>query len=110
MTAPATLALDVRNLRISFKGERGRIDVVRGVDFCVRRGETLAIVGESGSGKSLTALALMGLLPHAAKVSGSVEISGQRVSSLRENQWGDVRGKRVAMIFQNPMSSLNPVL
>lgn len=105
-----TAALDVRGLRISFKGEQGPVQVVRGVDFHVRRDETLAIVGESGSGKSLTALAVMGLLPPAAKVSGSVEIAGLRVSDLRENQWGDVRGKRVAMIFQNPMSSLNPVL
>lgn len=110
MTGFEPIALEARDLRVSFKVDRTLVDVVRGVDLHVRRGETLAIVGESGSGKSLTALSLMGLLPSSARMSGVIKVGEDYISSLREDQWNEVRGKRIAMIFQNPMSSLNPVL
>ena len=84
---------------------------VRDVSFRVGRGELLCIVGESGCGKSLTSLAVMGLLPRGVKVSGGrITLSGESLSALDERKWSDVRGNRISMIFQEPMSSLNPVL
>ncbi|OPG72155.1 dipeptide/oligopeptide/nickel ABC transporter ATP-binding protein [Pseudomonas ogarae] len=104
------LAINVRGLEISIPTLDGRISVVRGVDCQVVRGETLAIVGESGCGKSLTALALAGLLPEGVHVTeGAMELLGEDVSSLSENAWSALRGRRIAMIFQDPMTALNPV-
>ncbi len=108
MTGVEPAVLRARDLRISFGVGLDDAPVVRGIDLHIQRGETLAIVGESGSGKSMTALALMGLLPPSARVSGEIEIGGEIVSGFTEKQWNTVRGKRIAMIFQNPMSSLNP--
>lgn len=110
MTGSEPVALEANALRVSFRDGEDAVHPVRGIDLQLRRGETLGIVGESGSGKSLTALALMGLLPPSSRLSGTVTIGGELVSNLSEDQWNEVRGKRIAMIFQNPMSSLNPVL
>jgi oligopeptide/dipeptide ABC transporter ATP-binding protein len=85
------------------------VQAVRGVSFEVSAGEVLAIVGESGSGKSVTSLAIMGLLPKTAQVTGSVLYKGRQLLGLSEREFTSVRGREVAMIFQDPMTSLNPV-
>jgi peptide/nickel transport system permease protein len=106
---PAGL-LDVRGLTVEIETPSGPIRPVRGVSLTVAPGETLAIVGESGSGKTLTGLAVMGLLPPVARVAdGSVLIEGQDVPRLDEAALRRLRGDRVAMVFQDPLSSLNPV-
>ncbi|WP_425994992.1 ABC transporter ATP-binding protein [Afipia sp. DC4300-2b1] len=110
MTQHPDIALAVSNLCVSFKTAHGWADVVRGIDLQIRRGETLALVGESGSGKSMTALALMGLQPSSARSSGRITVGSRSVTGLNERQWNKLRGKHIGMIFQNPMSSLNPVL
>jgi len=103
-------------LAVSCLGTAFRVDgrwqaVVRGVSFEIGRGETLAIVGESGSGKSVTALSVMGLHdPAASRVEGSIRFGGEELVGLPESRLGDIRGKDIAMIFQEPMTSLNPVL
>jgi peptide/nickel transport system ATP-binding protein len=101
--------LDVRDLRVSFPSEAGRVQAVRGVDLTVERGEVLAVVGESGSGKSVSAMSVMGLLPSSAKVAGSVKLDGQELLGLSDRDMSDKRGKRMAMIFQDPLSALTPV-
>lgn len=102
--------LSVRDLRVHFGTKRGIAQVVNGISYELSPGETLAIVGESGSGKSVSVLALMGLLPEPpASVSGSVLYHGRELLSLTPKQWRAVRGKGMAMIFQDPMTSLNPV-
>jgi peptide/nickel transport system ATP-binding protein len=99
--------LDVRDLTIGFADS----SPVRNLDFAVRQGETVAIVGESGSGKSLTALALMRLLPKTARISsGSINFSGQDLIGLSDRAMRERRGRDIAMIFQEPMTSLNPVI
>ncbi len=98
--------LEVRDLTIRF----GDQAPVRDMGFDVKAGETLAIVGESGSGKSLTALASIGLLPRNAEISGSIRIDGQEMTTLPESERRRLRGRKIAMIFQEPMTSLNPVL
>ena len=105
------LILDARNISVSFKVEGGVVNAVKNVSFALRKGETIGIVGESGSGKSVTARAVMRLLTKRAKVSPETMISlgGQDVMKLSENQMRRLRGSRVSMIFQEPMSSLNPV-
>ncbi|MDY7105389.1 MAG: ABC transporter ATP-binding protein [Actinomycetota bacterium] len=106
-TGDPVLAVD--GLEIDFATEHGWVRVVDGVSFSVGRGETLAIVGESGSGKSVTSLACMGLLPPAGRVAGgSVVLDGTDVLSLPARAVEDLRGDRIAMVFQEPMSSLNP--
>jgi peptide/nickel transport system ATP-binding protein len=105
MTEPL---LQVRGLTVSFPTARGPVDVVRSLDFDLPRGGALGIVGESGSGKSMTSLAIMGLLPKGAMRSGSIEFAGTELTALRERAMRDVRGDRIAMIFQDPLSSLNP--
>jgi oligopeptide/dipeptide ABC transporter ATP-binding protein len=103
--------LTVRNLRTSFRTGRGVVKAVDDVSFDLRRGETLGIVGESGSGKSVTALSLMRLVPPPGKVeSGSVVLDGTDLMALSEKQMQRVRGKGIALILQDPMTSLNPVL
>jgi peptide/nickel transport system ATP-binding protein len=98
--------LDVRNLRIAF----GTHEAVRGVSFSIAAGETLGLVGESGSGKSATSLAMMRLLSPGAKVSGEVVLEGSDLLTLPEPAMRRLRGSRVAMIFQEPMTALNPVM
>jgi peptide/nickel transport system permease protein len=102
--------LDVQDLTVAIRTARGDIHPVDGLSFHVSPGETLAIVGESGSGKSVTAAALMGLLPPAAEpVSGQVTLDGEDLLALSDGQRQRLRGRRMAMVFQDPMSSLNPV-
>jgi peptide/nickel transport system ATP-binding protein len=102
--------LDVTDMRVVFPGSDGRRTLaVDGVSFSVERGRTLGIVGESGSGKSVTSLAIMGLLPKGgAEVSGGVRFDGLDLLSQPPRVMGDLRGNRLAMIFQEPMTSLNP--
>jgi len=102
--------LRVKNLTTSFKVDDEWKTVVRGLSFEVKAGETVAIVGESGSGKSVTSLSLMRLLdPLASRIEGEVELNGKAILSLSEHEMRHVRGNDVAMIFQEPMTSLNPV-
>jgi len=101
--------LQVRDLAVEFPTDDGVVRAVRGVSFDLRRGEVLGIVGESGCGKSVTNLAIMGLLPKTARVSGSVRIGSDEIVGRYPNEMREIRGKRIAMIFQDPMTSLNPV-
>ncbi|MGO4739751.1 ABC transporter ATP-binding protein [Bosea sp. 2KB_26] len=101
--------LDVTNLRVAFAGDTRTVTAVDGVSFSVRKGRTLAIVGESGSGKSVTSLAVMRLLPeHSARISGSVVFDGRELLEESKSGMRSLRGNRLAMIFQEPMTSLNP--
>lgn len=104
------MLLDVRNLRIAFQSRRARVEAVQGISFSLERGKTLALVGESGSGKSATALALTRLLPPApqCEVSGEVLLEGEDLLRLPERRLRRVRGKRIAYVFQEPSTALNP--
>jgi peptide/nickel transport system ATP-binding protein len=104
--------LTVSDLAVAIRGEEGARAVVSDLSFAVNRGETLCIAGESGSGKSITALAIMGLLPQpAARISaGSIKLGELELTDLPERRLRAIRGNRIAMIFQEPMTSLNPVL
>ena len=111
MSTPTDSALiELEDLKITIPTAQGRIlQPVRGIALSVARGETLAIVGESGCGKSLTALSLMGLVPKPGRVDASrLSFSGQSLIDLREAEWRKLRGPRIAMIFQDPMTSLDP--
>jgi oligopeptide/dipeptide ABC transporter ATP-binding protein len=109
-SAVAEPILSVRDLRVAIRTRRGEVDVVRGVDFDLARGETLGIVGESGSGKTLTALALVGLVPgRNARVSGSVMYGGRNLVGARTSELVALRGRDFGFVFQDPMSALNPV-
>jgi peptide/nickel transport system ATP-binding protein len=101
--------IEVENLGISLNTSRGRAQAVRDVSFALRRGETLGLVGESGCGKSITALALMGLLPDSAVVSGSIRLEGRELAGLPDPDYCQLRGNRISMIFQEPMTALNPM-
>jgi oligopeptide/dipeptide ABC transporter ATP-binding protein len=101
--------LQVTDLNVRFPTEDGMVHAVRGVDYTLRSGEVLGIVGESGSGKSVTSLAVMGLLPSNARVTGSVRYRGQELLGQNDRSMSRVRGKGVSMIFQDPMTSLDPV-
>ena len=101
--------LEVQNLSVALHTQRGPVTAVRDVSFTLERGGTLGLIGESGSGKSLTALALMGLLPESGQAHGSVRLHGQELLGQTDAQWCQLRGNRVAMIFQEPMTALNPV-
>ena len=108
-TVDTDIVLDVQDLNVTFSSEDGPLRAVRGVSYQVRRGEALGIVGESGSGKSVTSMAIMGLLPKTAEVSGSARVLGQEVIGLDDARISEVRGEKIAMIFQDPLTSLNPV-
>ncbi len=102
--------LSVRDLTVAFDTRRGPFEAVRGVSFDVQPGKTLGVVGESGSGKSVTAMALMRLLPDAAEITaGTVHFAGRDLGSLSERDMQAVRGREIAMVFQDPMASLNPI-
>ncbi|WP_280491392.1 ABC transporter ATP-binding protein [Nocardia asiatica] len=105
-TAPL---LEISDLRVSFPSEEGRIDAVRGVDYTVSDGEVLAIVGESGSGKSVSSLAVMGLLPEQARVTGSIRFRGRELLALGDRDLSRLRGSAISMVFQDPLSALTPV-
>ena len=103
--------LEVRNLMVSFRTSNGRLQAVRGIDFDLYKGETLAIVGESGSGKSVTSKAVLGILAGNSIVEGGEIIyDGKDLLKLSESEFHRIRGDKIAMIFQDPMSSLNPIV
>ena len=106
MTTPL---LEVADLQVTLPTAHGRQAALRSVSFALERGETLGLVGESGCGKSLTALALMGLLPEGADVRGSIRFQGQELTTLDDAALGRLRGDRLGMVFQEPMTALNPV-
>ena len=101
--------LDVRDLHVVFESEGGSVHAVRGVSFHVDRGETLGIVGESGCGKSVSCMALLRLLPASSQVVGHVSFDGRNLLALGAGELDRVRGREIAMIFQDPAASLNPV-
>jgi oligopeptide/dipeptide ABC transporter ATP-binding protein len=108
---PGEVLLDVRGLRTSFRLREGTVRAVTGVDFTIRRGEILGLVGESGCGKSVSALSIMGLVTRPGVVeSGQVMFDGQDLLTLSDSSMRNIRGNRISMIFQQPTSSLNPVL
>ena len=103
--------LEVKDLKLSFKTQYGILQAIRGVSFDLYKGETLAIVGESGSGKSVTARSIMGLLaPNAIYEDGSIMYQNQDIMQLPEEDFHQIRGTKISMIFQDPMSSLNPIM
>jgi peptide/nickel transport system ATP-binding protein len=106
MTEPV---LSLRDLRVEFNTPNGVVQAVRGIDLDVAPGEAVGVVGESGSGKSVSFLATMGLLPSTARVSGSAKVGGVELVGASRKVLNEVRGKKVAMIFQDPLSALNPV-
>ncbi|WOI57527.1 ABC transporter ATP-binding protein [Palleronia sp. LCG004] len=100
------MMLEIRDLRVSF----GQREVVKGIDLDLARGETLGIVGESGSGKSVLSLATIGLLPRSARATGSIRLDGEELLTMREGELDRIRGRKIGMIFQEPMSALNPAM
>jgi ABC-type dipeptide/oligopeptide/nickel transport system ATPase component len=103
--------LSVNNLKISFRTDAGKVQAVRDISFDMERGETLCIVGESGSGKSVTSRAILGILAGNAIVeSGSILYGGQDLLQISEDDFHKIRGDKIAMIFQDPLSSLNPIV
>src|SRR3954452_14829485 len=101
--------LEVRDLRVTFPGSGGDVRAVRGINYELRPGEVLGIVGESGSGKSASATAVNGLLPQHAIIEGSVKLEGTELVGLGDAEMARIRGKRIAMVFQDPLSALTPV-
>ena len=106
MSAPI---LSARDLTVTFPSEHGPVEAVRGIDLDVYSGRTLAVVGESGSGKSATAMSLVGLLPPAARVSGDIRLFGRSLAGLDDRQWSGIRGRRLGVVFQDPLSALTPI-
>ncbi len=104
-----TELLTVTDLRVTLATARGPADALRGVSFAMARGQTIGLIGESGCGKSMTALALMGLLPEGAVISGSMRFDGTELSTLPEPEYARLRGRRISMVFQEPMTALNPL-
>jgi oligopeptide/dipeptide ABC transporter ATP-binding protein len=104
-----TAVLEIEELKVSFPTDDGPVQAVRGVSLDVAESEVLAVVGESGSGKSVTFLAAMGLLPKTAIITGSVKVRDEELIGVSPKTVRAVRGKRIAMIFQDPLSALNPV-
>jgi peptide/nickel transport system ATP-binding protein len=106
---PAAPLLDVRDLSVTFAGEAGLVKAVRSVSYQVHAGEVLGLVGESGSGKTVSSLAIMELLPRSARVSGSVRFRGTELIGRSDKELSAIRGRRISMIFQDPLSALTPV-
>src|SRR5262245_968123 len=102
--------LQIRDLHVTFKTEDGPVYAVRGVDLDIAEGEVLGIVGESGSGKSVTMLSVLGLLPKTAQITGSAKYLGEELIGRKNKELQPVRGAKIAMIFQDPLTALNPVL
>lgn len=102
--------LEVKNLSVTFRTSQGNVAAADNVSFYINQGETFALVGESGCGKSTTARSIMGLIHSPGEVSGDgIFFDGVDLSKLKKNQMAKIRGKRIGMIFQNPLDSLNPV-
>jgi oligopeptide/dipeptide ABC transporter ATP-binding protein len=101
--------LVVDNLTVTFPTDDGPVNAVRGVSYTLRAGEAMGIVGESGSGKSVSSMAIMGLLPKTAKIAGSIRFRGKELLGSSEKEYTKIRGDKIAMIFQDPLTSLNPV-
>ncbi len=101
--------IEVSDFSIQLQTHRGPARAVRNVSFQIERGQALGLIGESGCGKSITAMALMGLLPESAQVSGHAQFDGQNLINQTDRWWRQVRGNRIGMIFQEPMTALNPV-
>jgi peptide/nickel transport system ATP-binding protein len=101
--------LEVEHLSVVLQTHRGPAYAIRDVSFAVDKAGTLGIVGESGCGKSMTVMAIMGLLPEGAKVEGSIRFAGEELTTKTDRQMGAIRGDRIGMIFQEPMTALNPV-
>jgi oligopeptide/dipeptide ABC transporter ATP-binding protein len=108
-TGGAVPVLEVKNLTVEFPTDDGIVQAVRGVSFSLEPRQVLGIVGESGSGKSVTSLAIMGLLPRSARVHGEVNFQGRNLLRYSDKDLASIRGRKIAMIFQDPMTSLNPV-
>ena len=108
-TVSKNTILQVEDLSVNFKTPAGIVHAVSHVNFTLHEGEVLGIVGESGSGKSVTAKALMRLLPDTARVTGSIRLKGRDIMDIPTKEFNKIRGKDIAMIFQDPMTSLNPL-
>jgi oligopeptide/dipeptide ABC transporter ATP-binding protein len=108
--SPHESVLQIRDLHVTFKTEDGPVSAVRGVDLDVAEGEVLGIVGESGSGKSVTMMSVLGLLPKTAQISGSAKYLGEELIGRKNKELQSIRGAKIAMIFQDPLTALNPVL
>ena len=106
----AEVLLEVEHLSIAFPTETGLARTVEDVSFVLHAGETLGIVGESGSGKSMTAMAIMGILPKSAIVTGSIRLRGRELLGLSDDELREVRGRRIAIVFQDALAALNPVM
>ncbi|WP_033291569.1 ABC transporter ATP-binding protein [Amycolatopsis jejuensis] len=106
---PTDTVLEVSDLEVSFPSESGRVHAVRGLNYQVAAGEVLGIVGESGSGKSVSSLAVMGLLPPQARVSGSIRFQDTELIGKSDTDLSKIRGKKISMVFQDPLSALTPV-
>ena len=109
MSTPNDTVLSIRNLSVRFPSEAGIVRAVRDVSLDIRRGEVLGIVGESGSGKTVTSLSMIGLLPDSASVEGSITFEGKNFLDLSDEEMSKHRGRDISMVFQDPLSALNPV-
>ena len=106
-----TNLVEIENLQVKFNTDSGEVNAVNGISFNIKKGETLALVGESGSGKSVTARGIIRLLAENAIISDqtSIKFNGTNINSYSEKEYQNIRGKNISMIFQEPMSSLNPI-
>jgi peptide/nickel transport system ATP-binding protein len=104
-----TPLLSIQNLQVSLETEQGQVAALRGLSFDMQRGEKIGLIGESGCGKSLTALAIMGLLPLRSKLEGSIKLHGTELRGMSDTDMCQIRGARMGMIFQEPMTALNPL-
>ena len=111
MTEKEEKVLEVKNLHVHFKTYAGKVKAIRDVSFDLKKGETLAIVGESGSGKSVTTKTLMGLNAANAEIpQGEILFKGRNLLDIKEEDWQKIRGNEISMIFQDPMTSLDPTM
>ena len=101
--------LKVEDLTVGFPTEDGLVRAVRGVSYTLHEREVLGIVGESGSGKSVSSMAVMGLLPKSARITGNISFRGKNILQMSKNEQRSLRGRKIAMIFQDPMTAMNPV-